>query len=403
MKIIIFTEISRSGGVDTFIANLINNWPSDDDSFILVSNRSHPGLVNIEKNLIKNCKIIKHGIPLNWNFLSRYIMYLPLIIQRLLRQFFRIILSPIQYFLLKRLLKNMEADFMISVNGGYPGGETCRLANIAWGALKISSSIHNIHNLAGKSRKITSLYENFIDKKLEESAGKIITVSNHCSKSLSVRPVFVKSSKIMHIHNGLEKLKNNREFLGKKISLSANDKVIMMIGTYEKHKGHEFLMRAMVDVYKKHPDVHLVIIGSGSRIEKKGIQDLIEKYNPSKNIHLLGFVADASRLIKEADLFVIPSQSDESFGLTAVEAMLHRVPIISTDIGALPETMGDNGHCGYYSSPKKPEIFADNICTLIKDEEKSIKLGINGEKRARERYTPKKMSKDYYDVIQRLT
>ena len=402
MKIIIFTENNRRGGVDTFIASLVNHWPIKEDKFIIISNKSYPGLQYISESLKDECDIITHDIPLNWSFLSSYIRYLPNLLQRIFRQLFRIILSPFQYYALKKLLRTADGDYLISVNGGYPGGETCRLATIAWASMGMPPSIHNFHNLAAGPRKIFTPYESYIDKQLEESAKQIITVSKYCLESLFIRPVFKKSSKLSFIYNGLPKLDNSEHDSGKlrtKLNITQDEKLILMIGTYEKRKGHEFLMQSMTSVFKKYPQLHLVIIGTGTNNEKSNIKSIINRHGSGKNIHLMGFVDNAASMIKEADLLVIPSQADESFGLTAVEAMLSCVPVVSTNIGALPETLGENGNCGFYSPPNRPDLFSENIICLIDNHEKSKELGLNGKKRAHKYYDPKLMADNYSKIL----
>ena len=54
MKIIIFTEIYARGGVDTFLINLINNWPDKNDNFIIIYNNNYPGIDFIKKRINKN-------------------------------------------------------------------------------------------------------------------------------------------------------------------------------------------------------------------------------------------------------------------------------------------------------------------------------------------------------------
>ena len=58
MKIVLFTENQRFGGMDTFITNLIEAWPDKNDSFLLICNENHPGLKYLSDNL--DIKIIKH-------------------------------------------------------------------------------------------------------------------------------------------------------------------------------------------------------------------------------------------------------------------------------------------------------------------------------------------------------
>ena len=70
-------------------------------------------------------------------------------------------------------------------------------------------------------------------------------------------------------------------------------------------------------------------------------------------------------MIKGADILLIPSQGFESFGLTAVEGMLNSIPVISTNIGGLPETLGENGVTGLYSPANNYELFAKNMYTFL--------------------------------------
>ena len=60
-------------------------------------------------------------------------------------------------------------------------------------------------------------------------------------------------------------------------------------------------------------------------------------------------------------MLVIPSQADESFGLTAIEAMLCNNAIVSTNIGGLPETIGENGQCGFYVDSDNQKNFQKKL------------------------------------------
>ena len=401
MKIIIFTENNRGGGMDTFIGSLINNWPEKNDTFIVICNKNHPGLTYLEGLLPKNTQLIKHSIKLNWSIATKLISKLPKLFQRILRQLLRVLLAPIQYVQIKNLLSKHDGDQLISVNGSYPGGETCRLANIAWKSIGKPRSIHNVHNYAIKNRKIFSFYESFIDGQLQDSCKSIVSVSKSCADSLRVRDKFKSSNKISYIYNGLSIESNNivTSNLRETIGISKNSKLMVMIGTYEERKGHEFLLKAMSYVYQKHANVHLAIIGSGSKSEISRINQLIEKYTLNKNVHLTGFIDNAPQMIKGADILLIPSQGFESFGLTAVEGMLNSIPVISTNTGGLPETLGVNGVTGLYSPADNYELFAKNIIYLLDNKGVREQVGVNGKLRAKSLFSPSVMAKKYKDLI----
>ena len=88
MKICIYFENYIAGGVDSVIVNKINNWPSQDDQFILVCNLSHEGLKKIIKAKInKKIEIIDSKI-LSLNVLAennnKNMLYKKIIIKFLL-------------------------------------------------------------------------------------------------------------------------------------------------------------------------------------------------------------------------------------------------------------------------------------------------------------------------------
>ena len=104
-------------------------------------------------------------------------------------------------------------------------------------------------------------------------------------------------------------------------------------------------------------------------------------------------------MIKGADILLIPSQGFESFGLTAVEGMLNNIPVISTNTGGLPETLGINGVTGLYSPADNYELFAKNIIYLLNNKGVREQVGVNGKLRAKSLFSPSVMAKKYKDLI----
>ena len=402
MKIIIFTENNRGGGMDTFIASLIKNWPNKDD-FIVICNHNHPGLKYLNNILPKGVEVICHSLPLNWSFLGGFLKFLPKIIQRITRQLFRVLLAPYQYLRIKRILENSKANQLISVNGGYPGGETCRLANIAWYSLYKKKSIHNFHNYSVKYRALFAPYELLIDSKLDNACSDIVSVSNDCANSIKQRFVFRNSNKISFIYNSLYRnpIGNIKSFVKQKYKITHNSKIILMIGTFEPRKGHEYLINAMAEVFKAHKHLNLFLIGSGTEEETSYLKSLLISAKWGYRVHFTGFVADISEYMSIADVVVIPSQEYESFGLTAIEAMSYGIPIVSTNIGGLPETIGESGYCGFHSEIEDMSEFSQNIIRLIQDDTLAKKMGKNGLTRVNELFNPDRMAKEYQALIQK--
>ena len=63
---------------------------------------------------------------------------------------------------------------------------------------------------------------------------------------------------------------------------------------------------------------------------------------------------------------MLPSES-ESFGLAALEAMINKVPVISSNAGGIPEVNGQ-GITGFLSDVGDVDEMANNALKILKDE-----------------------------------
>ena len=63
---------------------------------------------------------------------------------------------------------DVAGEAIIAVNGSYPGGQTCLLSNIAWASLGRKKSIHSLHGYSIKTRSLTRIIEENLDKKPAE-------------------------------------------------------------------------------------------------------------------------------------------------------------------------------------------------------------------------------------------
>ncbi len=92
----------------------------------------------------------------------------------------------------------------------------------------------------------------------------------------------------------------------------------------------------------------------------------------------------ASGLLREADIFVLPSHF-EAMPIAILEAMAHGVAVIATPVGAIPEFLTD-GETAVLVPPGAPEQLADAISRLMGDAAERQRLGAAGNKVFRERF-----------------
>lgn len=102
---------------------------------------------------------------------------------------------------------------------------------------------------------------------------------------------------------------------------------IVMLGRISKEKGFERVVRIMSnDIFLQRPEVHLYIIGDGGR---KSIEKMISNFGITDRVTLLGAKSNPYPYLKQAQFLISPSIY-ESFGLVMMEAMLLKVPVITT-------------------------------------------------------------------------
>lgn len=102
------------------------------------------------------------------------------------------------------------------------------------------------------------------------------------------------------------------------------------------------------------------------------------------NIHrnLKAGAPELLALYRSANIFVLPSLG-ETFGLSIMEAMAMRLPVVTTNIGAIPELVVD-GETGILIPPNSPDALNDAIRRLQKDHDLRIRMGNAGRKRVEE-------------------
>ena len=108
----------------------------------------------------------------------------------------------------------------------------------------------------------------------------------------------------------------------------------------------------------------LIIVGDGP--DKNPARRLIEKLNLKSKVQFMGNSEEVHKILCSTDLFLLPSEI-ESFGLAALEAMACRVPVISSNVGGLPE-VNIHGESGYLAEVGDIHAMANYALSILNDE-----------------------------------
>jgi len=205
----------------------------------------------------------------------------------------------------------------------------------------------------------------------------VTSVSNNLKKK--TLEFFDVNQKIEVIPNFIDTKKYSKSYTDCQRSLMAEDdeKIITHISNFRKVKHIPDVIQIFYGIQEKMP-AKLILAGEGP--EKENAEVLCEKLGISKKVIFLGNTNEVDRILCFSDLFLLPSKS-ESFGLAALEAMINRTPVISSNTGGLPE-VNIHGVTGYLSDVHDVQEMTENALKILKDEETLEKFKENAYKEA---------------------
>ncbi len=209
-------------------------------------------------------------------------------------------------------------------------------------------------------------------------------------------------NKIQVIHNGVDS--NEIKILAQDDSLfewyNESLPIIITIGRLSPQKNHSCLIRAFSIVRKKHKS-RLVIIGEGPL--RKSFERLARSVGVAQHIWFAGYQDNPYKFLARSSLFVLPSRW-EGFPNVLLEAMLCKVTVISTDVDFGPREIINHGKTGFLVSSDDPEVLADQILYIFKNQNKeTVRVTINNaRKKVETEFNSEVMIKKYQKYFSNL-
>jgi len=239
-------------------------------------------------------------------------------------------------------------------------------------------------------------YKQVVDFSINQSDG-VTAVSEYLrdetyrlfdiSKEIKVIPNFI----------DLDRFKKSKKEHFKKAICPDGEKVVTHVSNFREVKRVPDVIETFSNVLNNGVKAKLLMVGDGPDRSKAELK--CRELGMCDHVRFLGKQEQVEEVLSISDLFLIPSGS-ETFGLAALEAMSCSVPVISSNIGGLPE-VNIHGITGYLCELGDVEAMGKYATEILTDESLHSKMS----KAARERAETFEMDaivteyENYYEEI----
>lgn len=220
----------------------------------------------------------------------------------------------------------------------------------------------------------------------------VVTAVSHDLARMTVTDLGVRRHDVEVVHNSVdhERFARARPLMPRERLARPDEKIIMHVSNFRAVKRPSDVVRVFATIAQHIPS-RLILVGDGP--ETSASEAVARELGVDDRVRFLGSDPRVEALLCLADLFLLPS-AQESFGLTALEAMAAGVPVIASNVGGLPEVvlhgvtgwLHDVGDVAAMSA-SAIELFTDAARYAVVSKAASDRARLDfGEERAIDRY-----------------
>jgi glycosyltransferase involved in cell wall biosynthesis len=266
------------------------------------------------------------------------------------------------------LMHKRQIDAVITIGAGdkmFWG----RLAARCAGVPVICSALHSTGWPDGVGR---------INRWLTPITDGFIAVADHHGAHLAKYERFPKN-RVHIIRNGIDcerfvPSSSAQVKLRSELRLPDDSRLVGIVAALRPEKNHAMFVEVAAAVCQADPKAHFVIVGDGP--ERGSIQQLIDLHGIADRVYLLGTRHDTPEIVAALDIFLLCSHNEAS-PVSILEALSCCVPVISTRVGSVAESVRD-GVTGYLVAPGDTAVMIQRVRQLLADSSLQRRLGENG-------------------------
>lgn len=167
------------------------------------------------------------------------------------------------------------------------------------------------------------------------------------------------------------------------------DFVIGVVSRITPLKGHADLFRAAAMIFRKIPNIKLLVVGDAPHSRSKYREELeamTRQLGISGIVEFAGRRQDIPEILSKLDALVLPTRAPEAFGRVIIEAQAAGVPVVATRVGGVTDIIRD-GENGLLALPEDPHSIAEAVIKLFRDREFGRSIAVRARKDVEEKYS----------------
>lgn len=193
-------------------------------------------------------------------------------------------------------------------------------------------------------------------------ANHIMTVSEAAKRHLVSQGV--PASRVTAVYNclPLEPFADMPDSESAKASYGFSKRQVVLgtISRAHEQKGIDVAIGAIPVLRSRGIDAKYLFVGDGPHLGK--FREQVAKLGIEEHVSFPGFSDDVASTLAAMDYFLFPTHK-EAFGISLLEAMAARVPVIASDVGGVPEVIAEGS--GILVHDGTPEAYANAVVSLL--------------------------------------
>ncbi len=232
-------------------------------------------------------------------------------------------------------------------------------------------------------------YKNVVDFSINQSDG-VTAVSEYLRNETYDRFDIKKDIEVIPNFIDLDRFQKSDQNHFKKAICPNDEKVVVHVSNFREVKRVPEVVSVFAKILENDIKAKLLLVGDGP--DRQRAEQRCRELGMCEHVRFLGKQDQVEDILSIADLFLMPSGS-ETFGLAALEAMSCSVPVVSSNIGGLPE-VNLHGDTGYLCDLDDIDCMGDYSVKILSDEKLHQELSQNARKQA-ERFEMSKVVGQY--------